>query len=56
MVASFSFPHLCWRTGDDATYRDYRDRCRAMATSLGFEKAHEVGRGDAMTAFILYRQ
>ena len=23
--------------GDDVTYRDYRDRYRAMATSLGFE-------------------
>lgn len=23
--------------GDDATYRDYRDRYRAMANSLGFE-------------------
>ena len=23
--------------GDDTTYRDYRDRYRAMATSLGFE-------------------
>jgi len=23
--------------GDDARYRDYRDRYRAMATSLGFE-------------------
>ena len=23
--------------GDDAAYRDYRDRYRAMATSLGFE-------------------
>ena len=23
--------------GDEAAYRDYRDRCRAMATSLGFE-------------------
>jgi adenylate cyclase len=23
--------------GDDAGYRDYRDRYRAMATSLGFE-------------------
>ena len=23
--------------GDDATYRDHRDRYRAMATSLGFE-------------------
>jgi adenylate cyclase len=24
--------------GDDAKYRDYRDRYRAMATSLGFER------------------
>jgi hypothetical protein len=23
--------------GDDTTYRDYRDRYRDMATSLGFE-------------------
>ena len=23
--------------GDDSAYRDYRDRYRAMATSLGFE-------------------
>jgi hypothetical protein len=23
--------------GDDATYRDYRDRYREMATSLGFQ-------------------
>jgi hypothetical protein len=23
--------------GDDPTYRDFRDRCRTMATSLGFE-------------------
>jgi hypothetical protein len=23
--------------GDEASYRDYRDRYRAMATSLGFE-------------------
>ena len=23
--------------GDEAAYRDYRDRYRAMATSLGFE-------------------
>ena len=23
--------------GDDTAYRDYRDRYRAMATSLGFE-------------------
>ena len=36
--------------GDEAAYRDYRDRYRAMATSLGFEGHIEVGRGDAMTA------
>ena len=24
--------------GDEAGYRDYRERCRAMATSLGFEE------------------
>ena len=35
--------------GDEAAYRDYRDRYRAMATSLGFEGHIEVGRGDAMT-------
>jgi hypothetical protein len=23
--------------GDEATYRDYRDRCRDMARTLGFE-------------------
>src|SRR6478672_9264465 len=28
--------------GDEATYRDYRDRYRAMATSLGFER-HKGG-------------
>ncbi len=36
--------------GDEAGYRDYRDRYRAMATSLGFEGHIAVGRGDAMTA------
>ena len=36
--------------GDEAAYRDYRDRYRAMATSLGFEGHIAVGRGDAMTA------
>ena len=36
--------------GDEAAYRDYRDRYRAMATSLGFEGHMNVGRGDAMTA------
>jgi adenylate cyclase len=28
---------LASANGDDTTYRDYRDRYRAMATSLGFE-------------------
>jgi DNA-binding SARP family transcriptional activator len=28
---------LLARARDDAAYRDYRDRYRAMATSLGFE-------------------
>src|SRR6185437_4137867 len=42
--------------GDDAGYRDYRDRYRAMATLLGFEGAHEVGRGDALTAAGVYRR
>jgi hypothetical protein len=28
---------LAQARGDEATYRDYRDRYRAMATSLGFE-------------------
>ncbi len=36
--------------GDDARYRDYRDRYRAMATSPGLRGSHELGRGDAMTA------
>ena len=36
--------------GDETGYRDYRDRYRAMATSLG--GAHEVGRGDAVTAVV----
>ena len=36
--------------GDEAGYRDYRDRYRAMATSLGFEGHMEVGRRDAVTA------
>ena len=35
--------------GDDAAYRNNRDRYRAMATELGFE-GHMKGRGDAMTA------
>ena len=36
--------------GDDTAYRDYRDRYRALATSLGLRGAYGVGRGDAMTA------
>jgi hypothetical protein len=40
--------------GDEAGYRDYRDRYRAMATSLGFE-THEVGGGDAVTRAELAR-
>ena len=28
---------LAGRHGEDPAYRDYRDRYRAMATSLGFE-------------------
>jgi class 3 adenylate cyclase len=36
--------------GDEAAYRDYRDRYRAIATSVWLRGAHEVGRGDAMTA------
>ena len=28
---------LACAKGDEAAYRDYRDRYRAMATSLGFE-------------------
>ena len=28
---------LAWARGDEASYRDYRDRYRAMAISLGFE-------------------
>jgi hypothetical protein len=34
--------------GDEAAYRDLRDRYCAMANSLGYE-GHGVGRGDAMT-------
>jgi adenylate cyclase len=33
--------------GDDASYRNYRDRYRAMATSLGFEG--HIARAEAMT-------
>ena len=36
--------------GDDAAYRDYRDRYRAMATDAGLRGTYEVGRGDAVTA------
>jgi hypothetical protein len=28
---------LAWAHGDDARYREYRDRYRDLATSLGFE-------------------
>jgi hypothetical protein len=28
---------LAWAHGDDTAYRDYRDRYRAMAKTLGFE-------------------
>ena len=28
---------LAGALGDEVAYRDYRDRCRAMATSLGLE-------------------
>jgi hypothetical protein len=34
---------------DEAAYRDYRDRYRAMARA-GLRGPHEVGRGDDMTA------
>ena len=36
--------------GDEAAYRDYRDRYRAMATDAWLRGAYGVGRGDAMTA------
>ena len=35
--------------GDEAAYRDYRDRYRAMATSRGFGGHMKWGRRDAMT-------
>ena len=35
--------------GDETAYRDYRDRYRAMATSLGFEGHIAWAEGDAMT-------
>jgi adenylate cyclase len=28
---------LAWARGDEAGYRDFNDRYRAIATSLGFE-------------------
>ena len=36
--------------GDEAGYRDFRDRYRAMATELWLRGAHGAGRGDDMTA------
>jgi hypothetical protein len=27
----------CWRGGETATYKDFRESCRDMANSLGFE-------------------
>ena len=36
--------------GDETAYRDYRDRYRAMATSLGFEGHMQWAEDDAMTA------
>jgi hypothetical protein len=41
--------------GDHTGYRDYRDRYRDMARTLGFEGHMRWARRDAMTAFILYR-
>ena len=35
--------------GDEVAYRDYRDRYRETATSLGFDGPREVGRGDVIT-------
>ena len=35
--------------GDEAAYRDYRDRYRAHGDIAGLRGAHGVGRGDAMT-------
>jgi hypothetical protein len=46
---------LLARAHDDAAaYADFRDRYRDMATSLGFRGAYRVGRGNAMTAVVLY--
>ena len=36
--------------GDEAAYRDYRDRYRAMAHRAWLRRAYGVGRGNAMTA------
>ena len=36
--------------GDETGYRDYRDRYRDDGDIAGLRRAHEVGRGDAMTA------
>jgi hypothetical protein len=36
--------------GDEAAYRNHRDRYCDMATSLGLRGASEVGRDDAMKA------
>jgi adenylate cyclase len=33
-------PQLARACGDDAAYRDFADRYRAMATSRGFEKPY----------------
>ena len=38
--------------GDETGYRDYRDRYRAMASDLGFDRPYEVGRGNAVTAAV----
>ena len=38
--------------GDEAAYRDYRDRYRDHGDIAWLRGAHEVGRGDAMTAVI----
>lgn len=35
---------------DESGYGDYRERCRTLATSIGFEGSHEVGPGDAVMA------
>ena len=40
---------LAQADGDDAGYRDYRDRYRTMATDLGFEGHMAMGRGDGVT-------